>query len=93
MYLHKCEDTYFILQNKYLRIYEDSFRAKILRDNCALRCIDYQVDHKIHKSTYGLCFWSSDPLIDRFYINLLIKVFEAQKQRPHVLLWLLWFTW
>ena len=24
-YLHKCEDTYFILQNKYLGIYEDTF--------------------------------------------------------------------
>ena len=85
-YLRKCEDTYFILHNKYLRIYKDSFRAKRLRDDYALRCIDYQVVHKIHKSTYGLCFWSSDPLIDRFYINLLIKVSEAQKQRPHELL-------
>ena len=35
-YLHKCEDTYFILQNKYIHIYEDSFRAKILRDDCTL---------------------------------------------------------
>ena len=32
-YLCKCEDTYFILQNKYLRICEDSFGAKILRDD------------------------------------------------------------
>ena len=24
-YLYKCEDTYFILQNKYLCIYQDSF--------------------------------------------------------------------
>ena len=31
MYLGKFEDTYFILQNKYLYVYEDSFRAKILR--------------------------------------------------------------
>ena len=30
MYLRKCEDTFFILQNKYLRINEDSFGAKIL---------------------------------------------------------------
>ena len=30
-YLHKCEDTYFILQNKYLCIYKDSFGAKILK--------------------------------------------------------------
>ena len=29
-YLRKCEDTtYFVLQNKYLPIYEDSFGAKI----------------------------------------------------------------
>ena len=37
LYLHKCEDTYYILQNKPLRIYEDSFGAKILRDNCTHR--------------------------------------------------------
>ena len=31
-YMHKCEDTYHILQNKpLLCIYEDSFGAKILR--------------------------------------------------------------
>ena len=23
-------------------------------------------NHNIHKSSYGLCFWASDPLIDRF---------------------------
>ena len=34
-YLRKCNDTYFIIQNKYLRIYEDSFGTKILRDDCA----------------------------------------------------------
>ena len=34
MYLCTCDDTYFILQNKYLHIYEDSVRAKILRDDC-----------------------------------------------------------
>ena len=34
MYLQKCKDTYFILQNKYLCIYEDSFEGKILRDDC-----------------------------------------------------------
>ena len=32
-YLLKCEDTYLILQNKYLHIYEDSFEAKIPRDD------------------------------------------------------------
>ena len=24
-------------------------------------------NHNIHKSLYGLCFWASDLLIDRFY--------------------------
>ena len=32
-YLRKCEDTYLILQNKYLHIYEDSFGAKMPRDD------------------------------------------------------------
>ena len=30
-YLLNCKDTYFILQNKFLRIYEDIFGAKIIR--------------------------------------------------------------
>ena len=34
-YLCIWEDTYFFLQNKYLRIYEDSFGVKILRDDCS----------------------------------------------------------
>ena len=33
-YIGKCEDTYFILQNKFLCIYKDSLGAKILRDDC-----------------------------------------------------------
>ena len=36
-YLHKCEDIYFILQKKYLHIYKDSFGAKILSNDCALK--------------------------------------------------------
>ena len=48
-------------------------------------------NHNIHKSLYGLYIWASDPLIDRFYKNLLTKGFEAQIQRPYELLWMLWF--
>ena len=48
-------------------------------------------NHNIHKSSYGLCFWASGPLIDRFYWSLSIKGSEAQKLRPHLLLWMLWF--
>ena len=43
-------------------------------------------NHNIHKSSHGLCFWASDPLIDKFYKNLSIKGSEAQKQRLHELL-------
>ena len=48
-------------------------------------------NRNIHKSSCGLCFWASVPLIDRFYWNLSIKGSEAGKQRPHELLWMLWF--
>ena len=50
-----------------------------------------QITTYIHKSSWGLYFWDSDPLIDRFYQNLSIKGSESQKQRPHELLWMLWF--
>ena len=46
-------------------------------------------NHNVHKSLYGLCFWASDSLIDRFYINLSIKGTGAQKQRPYEVLWTL----
>ena len=48
-------------------------------------------NHNIHKSSHGLCFCASDPLIDKFYKNLSNKGSEAQKQRPEELLWMLWF--
>ena len=50
----------------------------------------FSLNHNIHKSLHGLCFWASDPLIDEFYKNLSIKGSEAQKQKPHELLWTLW---
>ena len=39
----------------------------------------FSSNHNIHKSSCGLCFWASDPLIDRFYLNLSIKGSEAKK--------------
>ena len=41
MFLHKCKDISFILQNEYLCIKQDSFGAKILRDDCALNCSNW----------------------------------------------------
>ena len=48
-------------------------------------------NHNVRKSSCGFVFWASDPLIDNFYWNLSIKGSEAQKQRLHKLLWMLWF--
>ena len=46
----------------------------------------FSSNHNIHKSLCGLYFWASDPLIDRFYYDLLLKRSEAQKQKPYELL-------
>ena len=46
----------------------------------------FSSNHNIHKSSHGLCFWASDPLIDIFYYNLSMKGSEAQKQWPDELL-------
>ena len=33
---------------------------------CIVLDILFSSNHNIHKSSFGLCFWASDPLIDRF---------------------------
>ena len=60
-------------------------------DNAYELDILYSANHNIHKSSYGLCFWASDSLIDAFYLNISIKGSEALKQRPNEILWMLWF--
>ena len=40
-YLHKCKDTYFISQNKYLWIYEDTLRW--LCPMCSIHLPEYQM--------------------------------------------------
>ena len=35
--------------------------------NIPILDILFSSNHNIHKSSCGLCFWTSDPLIDRFY--------------------------
>ena len=56
-------------------------------------CIRYNFssNHNIHKSLCDFWFSASETLIDRFYYNLWIKGSEAEKQRQHKLLWMLWF--
>ena len=41
----------------------------------------FSSNHNIHKSSSGLCFWASDPIIDKFYKNLSIKWSEAEKTK------------
>ena len=55
---------------------------------CSVRILDvlFLSNHKIHKSSCGLCFWASDPLIERFSKNLSIKGSKAQKQMPYELI-------
>ena len=57
MYLRKCKYTCFILQNKYLCIYEDSFGAKILRDDYTLICPSIQqcITILMMKNTTNTC--------------------------------------
>ena len=45
----------------------------------------FSLNCNIHKSSHGLSFWASNPLIDKFYLDLSIKGSDAQKQRPHEL--------
>ena len=37
-----------------------------LLDNTYTLDILFSSNHNIHKSSHGLCFWASEPLIDRF---------------------------
>ena len=46
---------------------------------CTIR-YTFSSNHNIYKSWCGLCFWSSDPIIERFYYNLSIKGSEAQNK-------------
>ena len=52
-YFCKCKDTYFIITNKYLHIYKDSFGAKILKDDCAHSvCVDASIDLTSQKMSF-----------------------------------------
>ena len=48
-------------------------------------------NHNVHKSLCGLCFWASESFNWQIFVNLSIKGSEAQKRKPHKLLWMLWF--
>ena len=57
-YLRKSEDTWFIIQNKYLCIYEDSFGAKIVREDCAPKS-SISIGINIHKLLLVIAIWTS----------------------------------
>ena len=57
-YLRKCKYAYSILQNQYLWIYEDSFWAKILRDDCA--------------QSFEKCLYATFEIIVQFLTNYVL---------------------
>ena len=67
--LPKCEEPYFILQNKYLHIYEDRFGATILRDDHALSRI-----RRVHS------FFSIHPLYMGFFLTTAISLATLASQ-------------
>ena len=71
-----------------LKAYKKYYQIIVIEFESTGTCTDilFSSNHNIHKSSYGLCFWASDPLIERFQQNLSIKGSEAQKQRPYELL-------
>ena len=56
-------------KHKYLFFKKMSGLKNVLRGAHHESTLDilFSSNHNIHKSLYGLCFWASDPLIDRFY--------------------------
>ena len=40
----------------------------------------------VQKISFSLCFWASDPLINKFYLNQSNNRSEAQNQRPNEIL-------
>ena len=75
-----------------LKIHCDTYNLFLKHPAFFLTRVLYTLDilfpsnHNIHKSSHSLCFWATDPLIDKFYLDLSIKGSDAQKQRPHELL-------
>ena len=51
--------------------------------NCTLDVGNSLSNPNDNKSSCGLCFWASDTLIDRFYLNLSIKG-KKPKNKGHM---------
>ena len=77
----KCKDTYFILQNKYLRIYQDSFGAKILRDD-SIAPLDGLKDFLPYLNDLDGC--NSKILQIRVTYLILLAFLERESRSPRV---------
>ena len=66
-YLHKCENTYFILQNNYHCIFENSFGAKIVRQMIAPQV--YKFAKRKKKTIYKKCQ-------DRVIMFIIMKFYQ-----------------
>ena len=94
-----CQAYFFNVTHFVAKQNADFWNCKWHWNNCLIEMkikntptkYTFSSNHNILKSSHGLCFWASDPLIDKFRKNLSTKGSEAQKQRPDELLWMLWF--
>ena len=59
-------------KNLVLATYEACTRSQTYVQRTLQLDILFSSNHNIHKSSYGLCFWASDPLIDRFLLKSFI---------------------
>ena len=63
------QSTHVLLNSTSLEVYLRMQRSQdfyIIQNICILDIL-FSSNHNIHKSSNGLCFWASDPLIERDY--------------------------
>ena len=72
-------------ENNLTAVLEKEIWGSFKNDNIHIR-YTFSSIYNVHKYSCGLWVCAPDPLINRFYYNLSIKGYEAQKQRPHKLL-------
>ena len=81
VYLICIPTSYFWAVPIYIRVlfYWHWLASFLLFNNFTICVLDilFSSNHNIHKSSCGLCFWASDPLIHRF-----TKIFQLKDLRP-----------
>ena len=65
----------------------------VLKRELGISILDilFSSNHNIHKSSCGLCCCGFRPFNRKIFVKSIHLKSDAQKQRPHELLWMLWF--